>query len=125
MCYCREWQKDGTKANKTLMPVPDRIHKLLFDGELNNPQPKKIDACISWEVHELWQKEVPAIVGCCGHNVHDPFVVVPEKYIERMEFLGYKRFFEMDVLDGVSCFRSNSVPRIRKSLLKKIKEWIG
>jgi hypothetical protein len=51
-----------------------------------------LDPCIAIEIIRLWNKGIVTKASCCGHNIIDGSIIVPEKFISQMESLGYEKY---------------------------------
>lgn len=59
-----------------------------------------MDACISYEVHDLWKKGIRTMGCCCGHGRMLGFIQVVEDDITKMEGLGYQHYIYQDRFGG-------------------------
>lgn len=59
-----------------------------------------MDACISYEVRDLWKKGIRTLGCCCGHGRLLGFIQVVEEDIPKMEDLGYQHYIYPDEFGG-------------------------
>lgn len=59
-----------------------------------------MDACISYEVRDLWKKGIRTLGCCCGHGRLLGFIQVVEEDIPKMEHLGYQHYIYPDEFGG-------------------------
>ncbi len=59
-----------------------------------------MDACISYEIRDLWKKGIRTLGCCCGHGRLLGFIQVVEEDIPKMEDLGYQHYIYPDEFGG-------------------------
>lgn len=69
MCNCRSY-------NLGLGETPERVVELpsFAGGEFETVC---IDECIADVILELWNRELFTLGSCCGHNLKNPSIVIP------------------------------------------------
>ena len=79
------------------------------EARVGNQMVATIDVCILPEIKALWDRGIPTVASCCGHNRIAGSIIVPEEYAGRMDALGYRRDRRQDSLpDGA--FVSKTCP---------------
>lgn len=72
-CTCHSYNWDEGEIPNVVMTVPDHIRQHT-DGR----ETVCIDACISDAISSLWERELPTLNSCCGHNRQEPSVIIPD-----------------------------------------------
>ena len=65
------------------------------NGEIfYRPKTVCIDKCMLPEILRLWKLGIKTCHNCCGHTIEPATIGVNNEYIEAMEILGYKHYYD-------------------------------
>lgn len=105
MCKCvssaigriTKWQT--VKQVKLIPPFPTRP----FGGKQTPHKPIYVDACIVKVLKYLWERNIYTKSSCCGHNTHDPSLVVEDNLGEESAKMIRELIAEVDDRDWEIC----------------------
>ncbi|HEJ7836565.1 TPA: hypothetical protein SMH97_004061 [Serratia marcescens] len=116
-CDCHSYNADDGTVPNVILEVPDNIRRYT-DGR----ERVCIDACIADAILHLWERGLPTLNSCCGHNKHEPQIIIPDVDFEPGQY--FEALAEIDKRHWIVS-RWERVDHTNKSLSKPVAEVVS